>query len=188
MLRCLIRKANFSKGRACERKVRSISGVTAAETKCCSCCQVRAKVRDHSPLFCPVWSSPFVSQCRHGIVPSPLALRTKITLWNSCLDFFSLIVKGGSIAEVHSLMSRWTGGNRCTALKILHMLKRICLMVFPKSLQWEGLANYGFLPSIFCAHGHWTLKLDEHCCGEKQRIDFILISFMWRRQISIISP
>lgn len=134
-LRCLIRKANFSKGQACERKVKSISGVTAAETKYSSCCQVRAKVRDHSPLFCPVWSSPFVSQCRHGIVPSPLALRTKITLWNSCLDFFSLIVKGGSIAEVHSLMSRWMGGNRCTSLKILHMLKRICLMVFSKCLH-----------------------------------------------------
>lgn len=26
------------------------------------------------------------------------------------------------------------------------------------------------MPSIFFAHSHWTLKLDEHCRGEKQRL------------------
>lgn len=70
-------------------------GGMACMMKCHSCwCESSSSGScDHSTLSCPATSTPFVSYCPRGMNPFPLALRTKITSWNSCLDIFPLIEK-----------------------------------------------------------------------------------------------
>lgn len=106
LLRFLIKMIQWAK----------VSHVKAGETasaetvKCCSCCQGRAKVRHFKLSLTTVLPNRVYTLCL--IMSSwhcsfPLALRTKITLWNSSLDFFVWLrraaFEGSDIAEIQSL-------------------------------------------------------------------------------------